>query len=169
MRNAGSRDGRWIRRGGPSGGLQQHVGGLLSRPEAPGCPLRNLSCLVIMEKPRTKHVGHSHPPLESSEETDPSLTSIHLHLAKIVTTIVDMRDTPQQDISEVLVGLGLLQADHCKVADRVRIVETTVEELQPEHKALADQVTDLAEKVRGLEDWAEDAEGWNHRNSFRVV
>ncbi|KAJ1141878.1 hypothetical protein NDU88_008206 [Pleurodeles waltl] len=61
------------------------------------------------------------------------------------------------------------EADHRKLADHVNLVETTIEELQPDYKVQITRVADLAKKVQVLEDRLEDAEGWNHCNHIREV
>ncbi|KAJ1136604.1 hypothetical protein NDU88_003019 [Pleurodeles waltl] len=55
-----------------------------------------------------------------------------MHLHKVLAAIADTTQALQQDISAVLVGLGLLRAEHHKLAERVKTVKTTVEEIKAE-------------------------------------
>ncbi|KAJ1199878.1 hypothetical protein NDU88_003710 [Pleurodeles waltl] len=62
-----------------------------------------------------------------------------------------------------------LRTDHHKLVDRVKAIKTTLEELQPTHRALRVQVTHLSEQVQELEHRSEDAEGCNQHNNVRTI
>ncbi|KAJ1157197.1 hypothetical protein NDU88_009912 [Pleurodeles waltl] len=85
--------------------------------------------------------------------------SICLHLEKVLPAIVDTKQTLQQDISAVSVGLGLLRSEHHKLAEMVRTVEATVGEIKPDKAEFACGLVDLTETVKVLEHRAKDADG----------
>ncbi|KAJ1178405.1 hypothetical protein NDU88_003651 [Pleurodeles waltl] len=88
---------------------------------------------------------------------------------KILAAIVDTKTALQQDIGAALLGLGLLQAEHRKLAYRVQETERNMADICSAHKAVTHQVTELIDRVRRLEYRAEDAEGRNRCNNIRLV
>ncbi|KAJ1126911.1 hypothetical protein NDU88_005317 [Pleurodeles waltl] len=55
--------------------------------------------------------------------------SIHLPLDKVLAAVADTKQGLQQDISAVSVGLGLLWAEHLKLAEKVTRMEDAVGEI----------------------------------------
>ncbi|KAJ1145306.1 hypothetical protein NDU88_011595 [Pleurodeles waltl] len=91
------------------------------------------------------------PASEWPEEMVTMPSSMHLNLDKILPAIVDTKTALQQEISRVSVGLGLLRAEHQKLADRVHKVKRGYEEICPAQKDLGCQCTSLTDRVRVLE------------------
>ncbi|KAJ1098883.1 hypothetical protein NDU88_003990 [Pleurodeles waltl] len=75
----------------------------------------------------------------------------------------------ESKIDMVSSDLGLLHADHGKLADRVTLVEQTVMTLPPRMDNLDTALKELMDRVRMLEQRAEDAEGRSRRNNVRLV
>ncbi|KAJ1125984.1 hypothetical protein NDU88_004397 [Pleurodeles waltl] len=73
--------------------------------------------------------------------------------------------TSRGEIGMVSTELSHLCTDHHKLADRVNVIETTLEDLQRAHQALRAQVSHLSEQTQRLEHCAEDAEGHGLRNN----
>ncbi|KAJ1121902.1 hypothetical protein NDU88_000411 [Pleurodeles waltl] len=90
-------------------------------------------------------------------------------LNKILVAIEDTKLTLSQEIGKVSSELSHLRTDHHKLVDRVEATETSLEELQPMHRALRFQVTHLSERVQVLERHAEDAEGRSQRNNIQII
>ncbi|KAJ1190938.1 hypothetical protein NDU88_000257 [Pleurodeles waltl] len=67
---------------------------------------------------------------------DTNETSIYMHLDKVLAAIADTKRMLQQDISAVPVCLGLLQAKHHQLAERVITVEALMGEIKPDQAAL---------------------------------
>ncbi|KAJ1173775.1 hypothetical protein NDU88_005601 [Pleurodeles waltl] len=77
-----------------------------------------------------------------------------------------MNEVLQQEIGAVSVRLGLLRAEYNKLVDRVKGVESGLEELRLSQPDLARQVDTLSDKVHTLE---HRAEGRNRRDNIRIV
>ncbi|KAJ1126104.1 hypothetical protein NDU88_004513 [Pleurodeles waltl] len=92
-----------------------------------------------------------------------------MHFDMVLATIADMKAALQQDISAVSVGLGLLRAEHHKLAARVKDVESGSEEVLPAHINFARQVATLTRRVCLLEYRAEGAKGCSQRNNVCIV
>ena len=130
-----------------------------------------------MGNPKTKDLNAAptvQDPNMSSQEVlsapmDQSPASLQQTLDKILNAIAESRDTLQQQIGSVAVELGLLRADHTKLSGRVTTHEAVLKTIQPEHQQIQQQLKGLTERVKLLENRAEDAEGCNRRNNIRVV
>ncbi|KAJ1202345.1 hypothetical protein NDU88_006145 [Pleurodeles waltl] len=90
-------------------------------------------------------------------------------LNRILRATEDTKLTLSQEIGKVSSELSHLRSDHHKLADRVTTTETSLEELQPAHRALWAQVTGLSEQVQILERRVEDVEGRSRRNNIWIV
>ncbi|KAJ1143628.1 hypothetical protein NDU88_009934 [Pleurodeles waltl] len=90
-------------------------------------------------------------------------------LNRILGAIEDTKLTLSQEIGKVSAELSHLQTDHHKLLDRVKAIETTLDDLQPAHHALQVQVAHLSEQIQKLEHRAEDEEGLSRCNNVRIV
>lgn len=88
---------------------------------------------------------------------------------QILQAIADSKTALQSDIAQVSLNLGLLRADHGKLSDRVKQLESTIEEHEPTWKQTEVRMDDINNRLQTLERRAEDAEGRNRRNNIRVV
>ncbi|KAJ1186727.1 hypothetical protein NDU88_003508 [Pleurodeles waltl] len=90
-------------------------------------------------------------------------------LDAVLLAIDSTRTSVEAKIDMVSSDLGLLHADDRKLGDRVALVEQTVMALLPRTDNLETSLKELKDKVRMLEQRAEDAEGRSHRNNVRLV
>ncbi|KAJ1142381.1 hypothetical protein NDU88_008707 [Pleurodeles waltl] len=90
-------------------------------------------------------------------------------MKKILGAIEDIKLTLRQEIRKVSSELNHLRTYHHKLANREEATETSLEELQPAHRALRAQVTCLSERNQVLERRAEDVEGCSRRNNKQIV
>ncbi|KAJ1191520.1 hypothetical protein NDU88_000836 [Pleurodeles waltl] len=91
-----------------------------------------------------------------SEDPKEVVPSLQTQINRILTVIADTKATLQQDIGAVLAGLGLLRAQHHKLTEKVKDVETGLEEVRSAQADVTRQATALADKVRVLEHRSED-------------
>ncbi|KAJ1198623.1 hypothetical protein NDU88_002462 [Pleurodeles waltl] len=115
-----------------------------------------------MGKPRGKQEdsqmetsGMTHHTPTSEREKESMTPTIQALLA----AIADTKTALQQDIGVVSVGLGLLRAEHRKLAEKMMKMEKVVEDMQPTHQDLKKQMGELDIRVLRLEQRAKDAEG----------
>ncbi|KAJ1138899.1 hypothetical protein NDU88_005279 [Pleurodeles waltl] len=80
------------------------------------------------------------------EMAEPVPHSLQLTLDKILGAIEESKTTLQREICQVSVELGLLRADHQKLADRVREAETTLTGVAPAQQSL-EPVSQLYSKL----------------------
>ncbi|KAJ1120145.1 hypothetical protein NDU88_008320 [Pleurodeles waltl] len=162
-----------LERGEPGqGGLQQ--GGTVQRD---CCKRNHKPCGSPEGQPRQGRQGDSqmetpvvvHHTRSSKGEKEAMAPSIQAQFDQILATMADTKRAMQQDIGVVSVGLGLLRAEHRKLAEKMMEVEKVVKDMQPTQQELKKQMGELDERVLKLEWRAEDTEGCNRRNNVRVV
>ncbi|KAJ1209200.1 hypothetical protein NDU88_004578, partial [Pleurodeles waltl] len=110
-----------------------------------------------------------HYPQETVGEMEARVPKRQAEFDRILAAIADTKAALQQDIRVVSMGLGLLLAEHHKWANRVKEVESGLEEIEPSQMDLKRQVGKLVDRLQTLELSAEDAEGRNYQNNVRVV
>ncbi|KAJ1157589.1 hypothetical protein NDU88_010294 [Pleurodeles waltl] len=112
-----------------------------------------------METPDVTHRG----PSEGEKKTVAPM--IQAQFDRILAAIADTKTSLQQDIGVVSVGLGLLQAEHRKLVEKMREVEKVVEDMQLAQQDLMKQMGELDERVLKLE---RRAKGCNRRNNAHL-
>ena len=95
--------------------------------------------------------------------------ALQMTLDKILLAITDTKTALQTQIGTVATELGLLRADHQKLNEKVKVTESSLEEIKPEHDTLQLQVRALTARVQVLENREEDAEVRSHRSNIRIV
>ena len=88
---------------------------------------------------------------------------------KILQAIQDTKTTLETKIDTVALDLGILRADHRKLAERVTELESGSLTVQPTIHQLQKEVRDMAVDVGALQRRAEEAEGRTRRNNIRFV
>ncbi|KAJ1083279.1 hypothetical protein NDU88_003438 [Pleurodeles waltl] len=112
-----------------------------------------------------KHAGE----LNQGIMEGPAQPLVQVTLDKILGAIEENRTMLQRDIGQVAVEVGLLRADHQKLADRVQEMETALAELSPRQGELVAMVLQLTDRVQRLQRRVEEAEGQSRRNNVRIV
>ncbi|KAJ1216689.1 hypothetical protein NDU88_004290 [Pleurodeles waltl] len=82
---------------------------------------------------------------------NPDPHSLQATLDKILGAKEESKTTLQWEIGQVSVELGLLRADHQKLADRVLGIETVLTDLAQAHQKIKATVPQLNDRVQRLE------------------
>ena len=97
------------------------------------------------------------------------LASHTTQFEKILAAIQDTKNTLEAKIDNVALDVGLLRADHKKLAERVKVIEETNKMAHPEIQTLRQDVTRITNDVENLHKRAEEAEGRARRNNVRFI
>ncbi|KAJ1191169.1 hypothetical protein NDU88_000485 [Pleurodeles waltl] len=138
-------------------------------PTAPTAYLTMGKLRHKMQGPSQAEQGHARQLAFGEPEEGAVPTTMQDTLNKILGAIEDTKLTLSQEIRKVSFELSHLRTDHHKLEDRVEATETSLEELQPAHRAHRAQVPCLSEWIQGLERRVEDTEGCSQRNNIRIV
>ncbi|KAJ1204201.1 hypothetical protein NDU88_007982 [Pleurodeles waltl] len=82
----------------------------------------------------------THHTLTSERQKESLGPTIQAQFDCILEAIADTKTALQQDIGVVSVGLGLLQAEHRKLVEKMTEVEKVVEDMQPTRRDLKKQM-----------------------------
>ena len=95
--------------------------------------------------------------------------ALQLHLDKVLEAIKTTREALEHKIDSVVIDVGLLRADHKKVAEKVETNKLLLADIQPKVGDNTENIAKLTEKMEVLERKMEDLEGRDRRSNIRVI
>lgn len=87
----------------------------------------------------------------------------------ILKEIRDTRSALETQIRTLSVGLNLLQADHKKLAEKVKSQKMALDDLIPQQTIHSSQLEDMQRKITALQERIDGAEGRSRRNNVRIL
>ncbi|KAJ1217820.1 hypothetical protein NDU88_005407 [Pleurodeles waltl] len=97
------------------------------------------------------------------------LQRVEILRCEVMETIQALRSNIELKIDAVTINVNLLQADLCKVTDKVTTAESQINGLQAMTKRLEKQVQELTQQREVVAVKLEDQEGRAHHNNVRII
>ena len=111
--------------------------------------------------------GHTEGGTSSNGKELPD--ALQLHLDKVLEAIKTTREALENKIDSVVIDVGLLRADHKKIAEKVDINKLLLADIQPKVGDNTENIARLTEKMEVLEKRMEDLEGRDRRSNIRII
>ena len=111
--------------------------------------------------------GHTEGGISSNGKELPD--ALQLHLDKVLEAIKTTREALEHKIDSVVIDVGLLRADHKKIAEKVENNKLLLADIQPKVGDNTENIARLTEKMEVLERRMEDLEGRDRRSNIRVI
>ncbi|KAJ1196075.1 hypothetical protein NDU88_005335 [Pleurodeles waltl] len=104
-----------------------------------------------------------------AEQGDGPVDPLAAHTLQILEAIKDTKHSLEEQITTVVIEVGLLQGDHKTLLERVRGAVAKITVMQPTVKELSTKCVRMERKFKMLTDRVEDAESRAHRHNVCLV